>query len=63
MDNDNRLATLVISLHFACPLDFPFALADEVEDGLRELGFFLLDFVGCLSTTSKSEICSCKMGP
>ena len=64
MDNDNRLAMLVISLHFACPLDFPFALAAVVEVGLRGEGFFLLaDFTGCLRTTSKSEICSCRIGP
>jgi hypothetical protein len=64
MDNDNRLATLVINLHFACALDFPFDFVDEVEDGLRGLGFFLFaDFTGCLSITSKSEICNCRIGP
>jgi hypothetical protein len=61
---DKRLATFVISLHFACPLAFPFGLADEAELDLRGGDFFLFaDFAGCLSTMSKSDILNCRIGP
>jgi hypothetical protein len=53
-----------MSLHFPCPLAFPFGLADEADVDLRGGDFFLFaDFAGCLSTMSRSDICSCRIGP